>query len=126
MSPAEQFIKWTREARARRASARREQHDIIRNCKPELRHKLLVVVRRVNRNHDARLPRLSRATLRAEARGLLAFSRTPIRDYSTEYYSTCGLDDAQSDARQAAAEHAQLLLAVVSLLGTARRSSTNA
>lgn len=48
--------------------------------------------------------------LKTEAGRLIAFSRTPIPDLSTEYYSACGAEDAAGERRDHAREQGKLLL----------------
>lgn len=54
--------------------------------------------------------------LKAEAKRLIAFSKTPIPSYSTEYYSACGAEDAAGDRRDQAREHGTLLLIAAKLV----------
>lgn len=50
-----------------------------------------------------------RQTLINLMRALARFADSPIRDYSTEYYSACGMDDYQLDQRHSARQQATFL-----------------
>jgi len=45
---------------------------------------------------------IDRRVLISLMRSLRTFAESPIKDYSTEYYSACGMDDYQCDLRHSA------------------------
>ena len=55
---------------------------------------------------DLAPPKPTLANLWAEARDAWRFGSEPIRAHGNEYYSQCGLDDAEGECKRGAREHA--------------------
>lgn len=103
--PAE--IQAQKQARLRRLISIKEMYMEIKNlkCGPKV---LLALVR--EGIDDSIHPRSAdRQTLINLMRSLRRFADSPIKDYSTEYYSACGMDDYQLDQRHSARQQAIFL-----------------
>lgn len=103
--PAE--IQANKQARLRRLLSIKEAYADIKQlkCAPKIVRALV----REGIEEGISIRSSDRQTLINLMRSLRRFADSPIRDYSTEYYSTCGLDDYQLDQRHSARMQALFL-----------------
>lgn len=103
--PAE--IQAQKQARLRRLISIKEMYMEIKRLK--CGRKVLLALVREGIDDDLNFRSTDRQTLINLMRSLRAFADSPIRDYSTEYYSACGMDDYQLDQRHSARLQATFL-----------------
>lgn len=91
-------IEASKQARLRRLLDIKEAYRDIKHLKSAPK----IIRALVGEGRENAIRTTDRKTLINLLRTLTRFADSPIRDYSTEYYSTCGLDDYQLDLRRSA------------------------
>ena len=120
---ARQFLESQRASRQSLAERIQSLRDTAESVSPENRANARQFARRMALDIMDSIDRFDIARrsheLREYGRTLRLHANSPIRSYGDEYYSCCGLEDAQSELREWAAEMAPIVLRAAKIQASA-------